>query len=48
MSQFWEVGATVGQGTLGGALVSQGVLDEGISEQFSPGGEDEMRYRMVL
>ena len=47
MSQFWEVGATVGQGTLGEALVSQGVLDEGISEQFSPGGEDEMMYGSV-
>ena len=32
---------------MGGALVSQGVLDEGIREQFSAGGEDEMRYGSV-
>ena len=38
MSPFCDVGAIVGQGTMGGALVSQGVLDEGISEQFSAGG----------
>ena len=47
MSNYSDVGAIVGQGTLGGALVSQGVLDSGISEQFSPGGEDEMRYGSV-
>jgi hypothetical protein len=44
MSGFCEVGAIVGQGTLAGALVSQGVLDEGISGEFSPEGEDEMNY----
>ena len=32
MSEFTDVGAVVGQGTLGGALVSQAVLDDGISE----------------
>ena len=44
MSSFCDVGAVVGQGTLGGALVSQGVLDEGIRGEFTPGGEDEMNY----
>ena len=44
MSSFCDVGAVVGQGTLAGALVSQGVLDEGISGEFPPGGEDEMNY----
>jgi hypothetical protein len=47
MSQFTEVGAVVGQGTLGGALVSQAVLDQGISEQFAPGGGDELTYGSV-
>ena len=47
MSQFADVGAVVGQGTLGGALVSQAVLDQGISEQFAPGGEDEVTYGSV-
>ena len=42
MSLFCDVGAVVRQGTLGGALLSQGVLDEGISGEFTPGGEDEM------
>ena len=44
MSEFSHAGALVGQGTLGGALVSQAVLDEGISEEFIPGGRDEMTY----
>ena len=26
------------------ALVSQALLDQGISEQFAPGGEDELTY----
>ena len=47
LSKFIDAGAVVGQGTLGGALVSQAVLDEGISEQFAPGGEDEMIYGSV-
>ena len=47
MSEFTDAGAVVGQGTLGGALVSQAVLDEGISEQFAPGGEDELTYGSV-
>jgi hypothetical protein len=32
---------------MGGALVSQGVLDHGISEHFPPGGRDEMTYGKV-
>ena len=44
MSEYADVGAVVGQGTIGGALDSQAVLDEGISEQFSPGGGDELNY----
>ena len=48
MSKSSEVGAIVGQGTMGGALVSQGVLDDGISEQFPAGGEDEVSYGSVL
>ena len=47
MIQFTEVGAVVGQGTLGGALVNQAVLDQGISEQFAPGGENELTYGSV-
>ena len=44
LSGFCEAGALVGQGTLGGALISQGVLDEGIKNQFLPGDRDEMNY----
>ena len=47
MSDFTNAGAVVGQGTLGGALVSQAVLDQGISEQFAPGGGDELTYGSV-
>ena len=42
-----EVDAIVGQGTFGGALVSQGVKDEGISANFPPGGQDELTYGSV-
>jgi hypothetical protein len=39
-----SVGSVIGQGTIGGALVSQAVLDEGIREQFTPGGPEELSY----
>ena len=32
LTDYSGAGALVGQGTMGGALVSQGVLDQGISE----------------
>ena len=38
MTLYANVGTVVGQGMLGGALVSHAVLDEGIMEHFSPGG----------
>ena len=44
MTRFGSVGAVVGQGMLGGALVSQGVLDEGVMEHFPPGGAVQMEY----
>ena len=44
MTQFGNVGAVVGQGMLGGALVSQAVLDEAVMEHFPPGGELQMEY----
>ena len=47
MSQFVRVGAVVGQGTIGGALGSQAVLDEGARQNFTPGGLDEMNYGLV-
>ena len=47
LTDYSEAGSLVGQGTLGGALVSQGVLDQGISEHFPPGGGDEMIYGKV-
>ena len=42
-----NVGAVVGQGTMGGALVSQAVLDEGTKKHFEPGNEDELMYGRV-
>ena len=46
-SEFSEVGAVLGQGTLGGTLISQAVLDEGVMDQFPPGGELQMNYGTV-
>ena len=42
-----EVGAVVGQGTIGGALVSQAVLDEAATESFPPAGRLELEYGEV-
>ena len=44
MTKFGNVGAVVGQGMLGGSLVSQGLLDEAVREQFPPGGELQLEY----
>ena len=41
------MGAVLGQGTLGGAIVSQAVLDEAVMEHFSPGEEGQPRYGAV-
>ena len=46
-SEFAEVGAVLGQGTLGGALISQAVLDDGIMEHFYPGEEGQPIYGTV-
>ena len=47
MTDYVEVGAIVGQGTIGGTLVSQGVIDERISDNFTPGGGDELTFGSV-
>ena len=47
MSEPGEVGAVIGQGTIGGALVSQAVLDDALTEHFQPGGEEELNYGTV-
>ena len=47
LTEFTNVGAVVGQGTMGGALVSQAVLDEGTQKHFVPGTEDELKYGSV-
>ena len=47
MTEYKEAGAIVGQGTIGGALVSQGVNDEGINTNFAPGGQDKLIYGLV-
>ena len=47
LSQYKEVGAVVGQGTIGGALVSQAVLDEGVGTEFTPGNKEELTYGEV-
>ena len=44
MSKFGNVGAVVGQGMLGGALVSQAVLDEGVTEHLAPGDRLQLEY----
>ena len=47
LSNYDEVGAVLGQGTLGGAIISQAVLDEGVMEHFSPGEEGQPSYGSV-
>ena len=42
MTKFGEVGAVIGQGMIGGALVSQAVLDDGVMEHIVPGGDLQM------
>ena len=44
MTRSIGVGAVVGQGMLGGALVSQAVLDQAVMEHLAPGGELQMEY----
>ena len=48
MSKPRSVGAVVGQGTIGGALVSQAVLDDGIQQQFQSGSDEELKYGNVF
>ena len=47
MSEYGEVGAVLGQGTLAGAIISQAVLDEAVMEHFTPGEEGQPRYGSV-
>ena len=47
MTNYGEVGAIVGQRTIGGALVSQAVIYEGISVNFPPGGTDQLTYGLM-
>lgn len=42
-----KVGAVIGQGTIGGALISQAVLDDGVMEHFSPAGNQQLQYGSV-
>ena len=47
VSDVADVGAVVGQGTIGGALVSQAVLDDGVMEHFQPGDDLQVKYGSV-
>ena len=42
-----DVGAVIGQGTIGGALISQAVLDEGVTNHFPPAGRLQLEYGAV-
>ena len=44
MTRVGEVGAVIGQGMIGGCLVSQAVLDDGVMEHLPPGGELQIKY----
>ena len=44
MTRYGNVGAVVGQGKLGGAVVNQAVSDEGVTVYFSPGGAFQVKY----
>ena len=47
MTKKANVGAVVGQGTMGGALVSQAVLDEAVMETFPLAGGANLNYGSV-
>ena len=47
VSDAGDVGAVVGQGTIGGALVSQAVLDDAVTEHFPPDDELQLKYGSV-
>ena len=47
MTEYGSVGPVVGQGTIGGALVSQAVLDEGVKEHFPMDGSPSLKYGSV-
>ena len=46
-TEFGKVGAVIGQGMIGGALVSQAVLDDAVSENFPPAGSLQIQYGAV-
>ena len=53
LTKFGEVGAVVGQGMIGGALISQLVLDDGVMEHLPPplfqeGGKDVWEGPMIM
>ena len=47
MTRFENVGAVIGQGMISGALVSQAILDEGMTQYFPPAGKLELEYGRV-
>ena len=47
MSQYASVGPTLGQGSIGGSLISQAVLDNGVAGEFSPGEPGQPVYGAV-
>ena len=47
MTEYGPVGPVVGQGTIGGALVSQAVLDDAVMEHFPLAGSPSLEYGSV-
>ena len=47
LSEIGKVGAVIAQGTISGALVSQAVLDDAVSEEFPPAGKLQIEYGSV-
>ena len=47
LSKYAEIGPVLGQGSCAGALISQAVLDDGVTEQFSPGEGGQPSYGTV-
>ena len=41
------VGPVIGQGTIGGALISQAVLDDAVTSHFPPAGKLQLQYGAV-
>ena len=48
LSEEGLVGDVLGQGIIGSSYASQALLNDGVSDEFDPGGPDEPTYRTII